>query len=160
MHETFHVTTDRAVNYKTLKEQLPHFLNADDTIVTNLANVSALLNVYLDDINWVGFYLFSGEKLVLGPFQGLPACTEIAIGRGVCGLAAKARATQIVADVTTIDNHIFCDPKSRSEIVVPIVKDGELFGVLDVDSPTVGRFTEADQALLEDVVALVVDILP
>ncbi len=160
MQNTFQVTPCRNDNYTLLKTHLPHFLCREDTIVTNLANVSALLNVYLDDINWVGFYLSDGQKLVLGPFQGLPACTTIALGRGVCGLAASSHQTQVIHDVTAIDNHIVCDPNSRSEIVVPMVKDGDVFGVLDVDSPTVARFDETDRALLEHVVAMVVDILP
>ncbi len=148
---------NRETNYQRLLEVLPHYLNSDDSLITNLANVSALINFYVDKINWVGFYLYNGKLLTLGPFQGLPACTQIALGRGVCGSAAKTRKTQVVADVTVLKNHITCDGASLSEIVVPIIKDDQLIGVLDIDSPIKNRFDERDQKTFEAVVAAIVD---
>lgn len=122
--------------------------------ITNLANTAALLMQHLPRLNWVGFYLYDGAgELVLGPFQGLPACLKIPMGRGVCGTSAARRETVVVPDVHKFPGHIACDSRSNSEIVVPIVADGRLIGVLDVDSPDFNRFSEEDQNLLEDVVA-------
>jgi L-methionine (R)-S-oxide reductase len=106
----------------------------------------------MKDINWVGFYLLENNKLVLGPFQGRPACTDIELGKGVCGTAAKELKTMLVPDVHEFPGHIACDERSRSEIVVPILKNGTLWGVLDLDSPLVGRFDSDDQKFLEEVV--------
>ena len=118
--------------------------------VANLANASALLWDALEDINWAGFYLMEGDTLVLGPFQGKPACIEIGPGRGVCGAAAAQNRTQLVPDVHAFPGHIACDSASNSEIVVPLRRrDGTVFGVLDIDSPSLGRFTEDDRAGLE-----------
>ncbi len=125
----------------------------------NLANASALLWMHLPDINWAGFYKMTGGKLVLGPFQGKPACVEIAVGRGVCGTAVAEGQTQLVADVHQFPGHIACDCASNSEIVVPIRVDGRIWGVLDIDSPMVGRFTEADRAGLEQFVSILEGIL-
>jgi GAF domain-containing protein len=119
--------------------------------LANLANVAALLPAYFRDINWSGFYLWRQEQLVLGPFQGLPACVRIGKGRGVCGEAAARRSTVVVQDVREFPGHIACDPRSRSEIVVPILKASRLLGVLDIDSASLGRFGEADRVLLESV---------
>ncbi len=116
-------------------------LTADDSLVTNLSNASALLNEYLDDINWVGFYYRRGDRLLLGPFQGKTACVSIPVGKGVCGTAAEQKETLVVQDVHLFAGHIACDCASNSEIVVPILADGEVVGVLDIDSPTVGRFS-------------------
>ncbi len=117
--------------------------------VANLANASALLRQRLEGLNWVGFYLLEGEALVLGPFQGKPACIEIPLGRGVCGTAALRREAVLVPDVHAFPGHIACDEASRSELVIPLLRGGEVFGVLDLDSPYEGRFTEEDRAGLE-----------
>jgi GAF domain-containing protein len=118
--------------------------------MTNLANASALLNEKLADINWAGFYTMKSGQLVLGPFQGKVACTEIEVGSGVCGTAVASGKTQLVEDVHTFDGHIACDSASNSEIVVPLRKDGSIFGVLDIDSPSFARFTEEDRKGLEN----------
>ncbi len=146
-------------NYEILLTSLEHFLVKTDPAITNLSNLSAYLNYFLDEINWVGFYLFDGEKLFLGPFQGLPACTEIKLGVGVCGNSAKEQTTYVVKDVHEFPGHIACDANSNSEIVVPIVIDNQLFGVLDIDSPNKNRFDETDQLYLEKVISKLVDIL-
>lgn len=119
-------------------------------IVSNLANISAILNE-MDDINWCGFYLAKDDKLYLGPFQGEVACTIIPFGKGVCGKAAVEKKTLIVDNVLEFKGHIACSSKSRSEIVTPIIKDGKLVGVIDIDSPSLARFTKADQELLEEI---------
>lgn len=118
-------------------------------LMGSLANVSALLMASVQDVNWLGFYLYDGEVLRLGPFQGKPACTEIGLGKGVCGTAAVQKKTLRVGDVNEFPGHIACDSASRSEIVVPLFQKGELIGVLDVDSPTANRFTESDQKFFE-----------
>lgn len=146
-------------NYKLILENQKYLLVSTDSEVTTLSNLSALLNYFLVDINWVGFYLFDGEKLYLGPFQGLPACTEIKLGNGVCGSSAKDKKTYVVKDVHEFPGHIACDSNSNSEIVVPIVKDDRLIGVLDIDSPIKNRFDEIDKEYLEEVVSKLVDIL-
>ena len=122
--------------------------------VANLANVSALIYSEMEDLNWAGFYISEGDKLVLGPFQGKPACIEIQYGRGVCGTAAAEDRTVLVPDVHEFPGHIACDCASRSEIVVPFHCDGKVVGVLDIDSPTAGRFTEDDRHGLEDLVSV------
>ncbi|MBQ6119539.1 MAG: GAF domain-containing protein [Clostridia bacterium] len=127
--------------------------------VANLANLSALLYETLEGINWAGFYLTEGDVLALGPFQGKPACVTIPWGRGVCGTAAARNETQLVEDVHAFPGHIACDSASRSEIVVPLRKDGKVIGVLDIDSPLPARFTEEDRAGLERFAALAEDLL-
>ena len=122
--------------------------------VANMANAAALLWQYLPDLNWAGFYRLIGGELVLGPFQGKPACIRIALGSGVCGTAAATRETQLVADVHAFPGHIACDAASRSELVVPLLAEGTLLGVLDLDSPTPARFDEADRAGCEALAAL------
>lgn len=122
--------------------------------IANLANASALLAQYLEQINWVGFYLMEEGRLVLGPFQGKPACIEIAVGRGVCGTAVAQDAVIRVPDVHAFPGHIACDGASLSEIVLPLHRNGELIGVLDIDSPVLERFTEADEAGLRQVAAV------
>jgi GAF domain-containing protein len=117
--------------------------------IANLANASALIYDRLEDLNWAGFYLLEGEKLVLGPFQGKPACIEIPLGKGVCGTAVQEGKSQLVPDVHLFPGHIACDSASNSEIVVPLWVRGKIAGVLDIDSPWPGRFTEEDQAGLE-----------
>lgn len=146
-------------NYELILENQKYLLVSDDDFITSLSNLSALLNYFLEDINWVGFYLYDGTKLYLGPFQGLPACTEIKLGIGVCGNSAKDKETYIVDDVHEFPGHIACDSNSSSEIVVPIIKDNRLIGVLDIDSPIKKRFSEMDKNYLEKVVSKLVDIL-
>ena len=140
-------------NYALLAKQLDALLDGETNQIANLSNASALLNQFLDDTNWVGFYLMEDGELVLGPFQGLPACVRIKVGRGVCGTAVAKNETQRIEDVHAFPGHIACDAASNSEIVIPLVKDGEVIGVLDIDSPSKGRFTEQDQAGLETFVA-------
>ncbi|MEH6889203.1 GAF domain-containing protein [Bacillus sp. JJ864] len=142
-------TGTREEQYRTVIKQLDSLLTGESNVVANLANASALLNVFLQDINWVGFYVTEGNQLVLGPFQGLPACVRIPLGRGVCGVAAETKTTQLVADVHKFPGHIACDAASNSEIVVPLIKNDEVIGVLDIDSPNKGRFDEIDQTYLE-----------
>jgi len=139
--------------YKDINTQLSGLLAGEADWVCNLANTAALLNMYLPDINWVGFYLRQGDELVLGPFQGKPACTRIAIGKGVCGTAAAENKPQLVADVNAFPGHIACDAASLSEVVIPMVRAGEIVGVLDVDSPIKNRFSKVDVAGLELIVA-------
>lgn len=145
--------------YPLLKEQLQSLVMGVPYSVANLANASALLNQALRDINWVGFYLCQDGKLVLGPFQGKTACIEIPFGRGVCGTAVAKDETQLVYDVHQFPGHIACDSASNSEIVIPLHKDGAVAAVLDIDSPLVGRFTEADKTGLELLVPVLESIL-
>ncbi|GIN57732.1 hypothetical protein J8TS2_20510 [Lederbergia ruris] len=135
--------------YELVIKQLKALLEGETNSIANLSNASALLNQFLDRINWVGFYLVENHELVLGPFQGLPACVRIPFERGVCGTAAASGKTIVVEDVNTFPGHIACDAASQSEIVIPIFKDGELFGVLDIDSPKKNRFDHTDQIYLE-----------
>lgn len=148
----FHTETysgSREKNYDTLIRQLEALIEEETNAVANMANASALLNQFLQDINWVGFYVTEGNELVLGPFQGLPACVRIPFGKGVCGTAAATQTTQLVPDVHQFPGHIACDAASNSEIVVPLIKNGEVIGVLDIDSPSKNRFDELDQTYLE-----------
>ncbi|MBY0036895.1 GAF domain-containing protein [Bacillus cereus] len=139
----------RVQQYETVIKQLDALLTGESNVVANLSNASALLNQFLDRVNWVGFYVTEENQLVLGPFQGMPACVRIPFGRGVCGVAAETKTTQLVADVHQFPGHIACDSASNSEIVVPIVKEGAVIGVLDIDSPEKNRFDEVDQRYLE-----------
>ncbi|EDX66911.1 GAF domain-containing protein [Bacillus cereus] len=139
----------RVQQYETVIKQLDALLTGESNVVANLSNASALLNQFLDRVNWVGFYVTEGNQLVLGPFQGMPACVRIPFGRGVCGVAAETKTTQLVADVHQFPGHIACDSASNSEIVLPIIKDGNVIGVLDIDSPEKNRFDEVDQRYLE-----------
>lgn len=144
------VATDKPTLYANLAEQAGHLLAGESDRIANAANFSALLYHALPEVNWVGFYFFDGKELVVGPFQGKPACVRIALSRGVCGAAATTRTTQRVADVHEFPGHIACDAASRSEIVVPLVlADGSLLGVLDIDSPIPERFDAVDQAGVE-----------
>jgi L-methionine (R)-S-oxide reductase len=143
--------------YNQLAKQLDALLSGESNRYANLSNASALLNQFFDRINWVGFYMMDSEsELVLGPFQGLPACIRIPLGKGVCGTAAQKKETQLVADVNQFPGHIACDAASRSEIVVPLIKEGEVIGVLDIDSPEYDRFNEDDQEGLEQFVKVLV----
>lgn len=141
-------------DYRTLNAQLSALVGGVPHRLANLANAAALLYHTLDGLNWAGFYLLEGGTLVLGPFQGRPACIEIPVGRGVCGTAAAEGRTQLVRDVHQFPGHIACDSASNSEIVVPIYVGGKLVGVLDVDSPRLGRFTQEDQTGLEEFVRI------
>lgn len=144
--------------YRELAGALDALTAEEPDAIANMANAAALLWQYLPDLNWAGFYRMVAGELVLGPFQGKPACIRIPLGKGVCGAAAASRQTQLVADVHAFAGHIACDAASASELVVPIVAaDGRLVGVLDLDSPSVGRFDADDAAGCEALVALIAD---
>ncbi|MEK4495236.1 GAF domain-containing protein [Ureibacillus sp. FSL W8-0352] len=145
--------------YDMLSKQLSALLEGEDDIIANLSNASALLNQFLTDINWVGFYLMKNGELVLGPFQGLPACVRIPVGRGVCGTAVQKRETIVVEDVHQFPGHIACDARSNSEIVIPLIKNDEIIGVLDIDSPLKNRFTDDDKLGLEKFVQTLIQYL-
>lgn len=144
----------KAALYAELIKQARALLDGEHDRIANAANLSALAYQALPDLNWVGFYLFDGTELVLGPFQGKPACVRIPLDRGVCGAAASQRQTQLVPDVHAFPGHIACDAASRSEIVVPLVHQGELIGVWDVDSPVPDRFDEDDRQGMEALCAV------
>ena len=135
--------------YELLRSQMTGLIESQVPQVTNLANFVALLGFSLPEINWVGVYLMEGDTLYLGPFQGLPACTTIPLGQGVCGTAAATQLTMNIKDVHQFDGHIACDSASNSELVIPLIKDGTLLGVLDIDSPVFDRFQPEDQHHLE-----------
>ena len=140
--------------YQSLVKQTEALITGEPNIIANMANISALLFTSLDDVNWAGFYLIdSPNELVLGPFQGNPACIRIPLGKGVCGTAAATAQTQLVEDVHAFAGHIACDAASNSEIVIPIHKNGEVFAVLDIDSPSIARFDADDKLGLEALVA-------
>lgn len=140
---------DKPELYRQLAENLQSLLADESDLIANAANTAALIYNTLPDINWAGFYFLKGDQLVLGPFQGKPACTRIPLGKGVCAAAAVERKTLVIPDVQKFPGHIACDTVSNSEIVVPIVKDNKLLGVLDIDSPTIARFDEQDQKGIE-----------
>ena len=148
--------TDKSAGYERLLTQLRSLLAGESDLIANAANTSALLFDALPQVSWAGFYFLRGEELVVGPFQGKPACVRIPVGRGVCGTAAAQRATVIVPDVEAFPGHIACDAASRSEIVVPLIAGERLVGVLDLDSPSVGRFDEVDARGLRRAAALFV----
>ncbi len=139
-----------SINYRTLNEQLVALLASESDPLANAANFVGFLFSEITAINWLGIYVLRGGELVLGPFQGRPACVRIPLGRGVCGTAAEKQQTLRVADVHAFEGHIACDAASRSEIVVPLIADGRLLGVLDIDSPHTDRFSEADQQGIEN----------
>jgi len=145
--------------YALALEQLKALVSGEGDAIANLSNTSALLKVSLDRVNWAGFYRFDGTELVLGPFQGLPACIRIPLGSGVCGTAAAKGETVVVEDVESFPGHIACDAASRSEIVVPLTVKGGLYGVLDVDSPETGRFGPEEKAFLESVARVLEECL-
>ena len=145
--------------YTLLSKQLDALLTGETDQIANLSNASALLNTFLSDINWVGFYVMKDGELVLGPFQGLPACVRIPVGRGVCGTAAAKKETMVVEDVHAFPGHIACDAASNSEIVIPLIKNGEVIGVLDIDSPIKNRFSPEDKNGLEQFVAVLMSHL-
>ena len=149
-------TTKREL-YANLLLQLRSLVAEEHDLIANAANLSSLLYHSVPDLNWAGFYFHKNEELVLGPFQGQPACVRIAIGKGVCGTAAQQRQTIIVDNVHDFPGHIACDSASNSEIVVPIIKEDRLIGVLDLDSPLIGRFDEEDAQGLNEVVDVFVE---
>ena len=148
------MTTIKETNYNLLGKQLASLIEDETNLIAILSNTSALLNDNLDQINWVGFYLIENNELILGPFQGHPACVHISIGKGVCGTAVANNQTQLVDDVNTFPGHIAYDANSKSEIVVPIHVDNEIIGVLDIDAPITQRFSKGDQQGLEEIVSI------
>jgi len=145
---------DKNSFYETLISQAKGLVEGENDLIANMANLSALLFNQLDSVNWAGFYLYKDEQLVLGPFQGQPACIRIPMGKGVCGTAAQTLTVQRVEDVHLFEGHIACDAASNSEIVIPVLKDGALLGVLDIDSPVFGRFDEVDEKGLAQIVSV------
>jgi L-methionine (R)-S-oxide reductase len=137
---------DKSTMYRDLASAVQGLVTGEPDAIANMANAAAVIFETLPDVNWVGFYRNIGGELVLGPFQGRPACIRIKFGEGVCGVAAQTRQVQRVEDVHAFPGHIACDSASNSEIVVPLIRDGELLGVLDIDSPKTGRFSEEDEA--------------
>src|SRR5690349_8961554 len=155
MAETIQLTqTEKTARYRELLPQLASLVDGEPDLIANLANLAAALRQGIDAASWIGFYRSHGAELVLGPFQGKVACVRIAVGRGVCGTAAAERRTVIVPDVAEFPGHIACDPDSRSEIVVPVVRGGELLGVLDVDSDRLAAFDQVDADALAEVARL------
>lgn len=147
-------STDKAEFYRELSAQLEALLAGETDAIANAANTSALIYQVMPDLNWAGFYIMRDDELVLGPFQGKPACVRIAVGRGVCGSAVARRQSIVVEDVHAFPGHIACDAASRSELVVPLVKDDRILGVIDLDSPVAGRFDDADRTGIEAVAAI------
>lgn len=156
MFQKVNYSGDITAQYQLLAKQLDALLDGEMDSISNLSNASALLNQFLDNINWCGFYVMKNNELLLGPFQGLPACVHIPLGKGVCGTSASSRETLVVEDVNAFPGHIACDSASQSEIVVPLIVNGELYGVLDIDSPIKNRFSNDDQAGLEQFVNVLV----
>jgi L-methionine (R)-S-oxide reductase len=144
----------KAEQYTQLIAQCQALLHGERHRIANAANLSALLFNSLPDLNWLGFYFLEQEELIVGPFQGLPACVRIALGKGVCGTAAQTLQTQLVADVHAFEGHIACDSASQSELVVPLIQHGRLIGVLDIDSPLLNRFDTEDQIAFETIAKL------
>ncbi len=159
MFATSSLTGSKPEQYAQLLDQARGLVHGEHDRIANAANLSALIYHALPHLNWAGFYLFDGTELVVGPFQGLPACVRIPLDKGVCGAAARERTTQRIDDVDAFPGHIACDSASRSELVVPLVKDGALVGVLDLDSPLLARFDADDQAGVEAIAAVFVDAL-
>ncbi|MGW7993794.1 GAF domain-containing protein [Staphylococcus xylosus] len=145
----------KETNYNLLEKQVSTLIEDESNLIAILSNVSALLNDSLDQVNWVGFYLIENNELILGPFQGHPACVHITIGSGVCGTAVAQDETQLVADVHAFPGHIACDANSKSEIVVPIHQNEQIIGVLDIDAPITNRFSETDKIALENIVKII-----
>jgi GAF domain-containing protein len=160
MFQTGTLEGSKPEQYAQLLEQARGLMHGERDRTANAANLSALVFHALPDLNWVGFYFFDGTELVVGPFQGHPACVRIAIGRGVCGTAAATRQTQRVPDVDAFPGHIPCDSASRSELVVPLFQGEHLVGVFDLDSPRLDRFDEDDQRGLEAIAQAFIDSLP
>ena len=149
--------SEKELLYQTINEQLSYLLEGEPNVLANLSNASALLKTSFPNTIFAGFYLFDGNELILGPFQGGVSCVRIALGKGVCGESAASRQTVIVGDVKTYPNYISCDSSARSEIVVPMVKEGRLLGVLDLDSSLVDDYDDLDQKYLEEYVAILLE---
>ena len=149
--------SEKEAFYQTVNEQLSFLMEGEPNVLANLSNASALLKTNFPNTVFAGFYLFDGNELILGPFQGGVSCVRITLGRGVCGESAASRQTVIVGDVKTYPNYISCDSKALSEIVVPMVKDGQLLGVLDLDSSLVDDYDDLDQKYLEEFVSILLD---
>jgi len=147
------------MNYKLLANQAIALFENEQDLIANTANISALLYELIEDINWIGFYFVKNNKLVLGPFQGKVACTKIEIGKGVCGTCVQTKQTQRINDVHAFPGHIACDSASNAELVIPLVFNGEVKGVLDIDSTRFSRFTEEDQIGLENLVSVIMPFL-
>ena len=145
------------MNYTFILNMTRNLTENERDFIANCANLSSLIFNNIEDLNWAGFYLLKGNKLILGPFQGQTATTSIEIGKGVCGAAARDRSTHLIPDVHKFPGHIACDLASNSEIVIPLIKDGRLIGVLDIDSPKLDRFTNEDQINLEKVVEILLE---
>lgn len=141
--------------YEYMNMSLEGLISEEPDWLANLSNAAALLWMFMDDINWAGFYVYKNGELVLGPFQGKPACTHIQIGKGVCGTAAEQRKTQLVKNVHEFPGHIACDSQSNSEIVIPLLIENKIVGVLDIDSPKLGRFDQTDKEYLEQFAEIV-----
>ena len=150
---------NKTVFYAELQQQAQGLFHGEKDLIANAANLSSLLFNSMHDVNWAGFYFYKDDELVLGPFQGLPACIRIEMGKGVCGTAAKSLQTQLVDDVHAFEGHIACDAATRSELVVPLIQNGEFFGVLDLDSPIVARFDLSDKSGIEKLAELFVKSL-
>lgn len=160
MFETTAIEADsKADFYDQLAVQAQALLEGERDRVANAANLASLIFNQVPELNWAGFYFFDGTELVVGPFQGRPACVRIPLGKGVCGTAAETRKSQLVEDVNAFEGHIACDPDSRSEIVVPLYKGDDLIGVLDIDSPRAGRFDAQDQVGFERLAEIYLEAL-
>ena len=159
MFESQQLTGTQAEQYEQLLQQATALVHGEGDKIANAANLSALVYHSLPGLNWVGFYFYDGNELVVGPFQGLPACVRIALGRGVCGAAAVTKQTQRIADVDAFPGHIPCDSASRSELVVPLYKGENLIGVFDLDSPKLDRFNAVDQQNLEALAKIFLDAI-
>ncbi len=159
MFESQQLTGTQAEQYEQLLQQATALVHGEADKIANAANLSALVYHSLPGLNWVGFYFYDGNELVVGPFQGLPACVRIALGRGVCGTAAVTKQTQRIADVDAFPGHIPCDSASRSELVVPLYKGENLIGVFDLDSPKLDRFNAVDQQNLEALAKIFLDAI-
>ncbi|ALQ94658.1 GAF domain-containing protein [Xylella fastidiosa] len=155
----FILTGNKPEQYAQLEAQAKALIHGETDRIANAANLAALIFHSLPGLNWVGFYFYDGRELVVGPFQGLPACIRIPLDKGVCGTAARTRRTQRIDDVDTFPDHIACDSASRSELVVPLLKDDTLIGVLDLDSPTCARFDSDDQTGIESLARVFVSSL-
>ncbi|MCL6603273.1 MAG: GAF domain-containing protein [Paenibacillus sp.] len=159
MFQAMPYDSTRSDRFESVLTQLAALIQDEPNSIANLANASALLKYSMPDTNWAGFYLYDGTELVLGPFQGLPACIRIPLNRGVCGTAASERRTLVVGDVHAFPGHIACDAASNSEIVVPLIKDDRLLGVLDIDSPLKHRFDDEERRFLERFAAIISEVI-
>lgn len=152
------MTETKEKNYKHLIKKLKILIGGEKDMIANMSNFAALLFANLPHINWLGFYILKADELVLGPFQGKPACIRIKLGKGVCGTAASKKETVLAADVHKFEGHIVCDPNSASEIVIPVISKGKLTGVLDADSPVLNRFDDTDKKYLQQLVGILAEL--